>query len=107
MRLVAAPLGLLLALVIAVLAEPQVVDMELTLWPWWHWANGGGYIWHQRAVGAVYFNSRRSKMTTMEYRRLGESSVELASIFDLLVSFRLENWDQDSGFSLIDIRHYQ
>jgi len=35
MRLVAAPLGLLLALVIAVLAEPKVVDMESTLWPWW------------------------------------------------------------------------
>ena len=46
-------------------------------------------------------------MTTMEYRRLGESAIELASIFDLLVSFRLENWDQDSGFSLIDIRHHQ
>jgi hypothetical protein len=33
MRLVAAPLGLLLALVIAVLAVPQVVDMESTLRP--------------------------------------------------------------------------
>ena len=46
-------------------------------------------------------------MTTMEYRRLGESTIELASIFDLLVSFGLGNWDQDSGFSLIDIRHHQ
>ena len=46
-------------------------------------------------------------MTTMECRRLGESTIELASIFDLLVSFRLGNWDQDSGFSLIDIRHHQ
>lgn len=33
MRLVAAPLGLLLALVVAVLAVPQVVDMEATLRP--------------------------------------------------------------------------
>jgi len=33
MRLVAAPLGLLLALVVAVLAVPQVVDMESTLRP--------------------------------------------------------------------------
>ena len=33
MRLVAAPLGLLLALVIAVLAVPQVVTMEATLRP--------------------------------------------------------------------------
>jgi hypothetical protein len=33
MRLVAAPLGLLLALVIAVLAVPQVVTMETTLRP--------------------------------------------------------------------------
>ena len=33
MRLVAAPLGLLLALVIAVLAVPQVVTMEATLCP--------------------------------------------------------------------------
>jgi hypothetical protein len=33
MRLVAAPLGLLLALVIAVLAVPQVVSMEATLRP--------------------------------------------------------------------------
>ena len=33
MRLVAAPLGLLLALVIAVLAVPQVVNMESTLRP--------------------------------------------------------------------------
>ena len=33
MRLVAAPLGLLLALVIAVLAIPQVVTMEATLRP--------------------------------------------------------------------------
>ena len=33
MRLVAAPFGLLLALVIAVLAVPQVVDMESTLRP--------------------------------------------------------------------------
>ena len=33
MRLVAAPLGLLLALVIAVLAVPQVVDIESTLRP--------------------------------------------------------------------------
>ena len=33
MRLVAAPLGLLLALVLAVLAVPQVVTMEATLRP--------------------------------------------------------------------------
>ena len=33
MRLIAAPLGLLLALVIAVLAVPQVVTMEATLRP--------------------------------------------------------------------------
>jgi len=33
MRLVAAPLGLLLALVVAVLAVPQVVSMESTLRP--------------------------------------------------------------------------
>jgi len=33
MRLVAAPLGLLLALVVAILAVPQVVDMESTLRP--------------------------------------------------------------------------
>ena len=33
MRLVAAPLGLLLALVVGVLAVPQVVDMESTLRP--------------------------------------------------------------------------
>lgn len=33
MRLVAAPLGLLLALVVAVLAVPQVVNMESTLRP--------------------------------------------------------------------------
>jgi hypothetical protein len=33
MRLVAAPLGLLLALVVAVLAVPQVVTMEATLRP--------------------------------------------------------------------------
>lgn len=33
MRLVAAPIGLLLALVIAVLAVPQVVTMESTLRP--------------------------------------------------------------------------
>ena len=33
MRLVAAPLGLLLALVIAVLAVPQVVNMESSLRP--------------------------------------------------------------------------
>ena len=33
MRLVAVPLGLLLALVVAVLAVPQVVDMESTLRP--------------------------------------------------------------------------
>ena len=33
MRLVAAPLGLLLALVFAVLAVPQVVTMEATLRP--------------------------------------------------------------------------
>jgi hypothetical protein len=33
MRLVVAPLGLLLALVIAVLAVPQVVTMEATLRP--------------------------------------------------------------------------
>ena len=38
MRLVAAPLGLLLALVIAVLAVPQVVTMEATLRPL---TNGG------------------------------------------------------------------
>ena len=33
MRLVAAPLGLLLALVVAILAVPQVVSMESTLRP--------------------------------------------------------------------------
>ena len=36
-----------------------------------------------------------------------QCGIELASIFGLLVSFRLGNWDQDSGFSLIDIRHHQ
>ena len=33
MRLIAAPLGLLLAMVLAVLAVPQVVTMEATLRP--------------------------------------------------------------------------